>query len=131
MRLDAKTDQKGGDEQNQDHMAGPANKATHFLLIRAERFGGLQVFFNAPARANGLHDDGQGSGRWGKDEEKGEDCRVIKTETLTSQFPPSQKVLHAQFPGKMPLAFGRTGPGNLPGITPRKRPLVTSATVVI
>jgi hypothetical protein len=62
-RLRGDADQEGVGEQNQGDVTSPAGVATHFILIQAQLFTGLQVLFDVPARANGLHDGGQGGGK--------------------------------------------------------------------
>src|SRR5260370_5292029 len=53
--LHAEADQEGVGQQDQGEMAIPAHVAAHFIVIQPQVFGGLQVLFNAPAHANGLH----------------------------------------------------------------------------
>ena len=62
-------------------MTIPARKAAHFVLIQAQIFGGFQILFNVPARANGLHDGGQRGAEGRKDEVKGQDGRIVEAAT--------------------------------------------------
>ena len=79
--LDCDAEQEGAGQQNQGDVTRPAEEAAHFVLIQAQVFGRFQILFNAPARADGLHDGGQGSGERGKDLVKGPDGRIVKATT--------------------------------------------------
>jgi hypothetical protein len=69
LALDRDADKKGIGEQHERNMAIPAEVAAHFILIESQCFARLQVLFDAPACANGLHHGGQRSLGWSPDEE--------------------------------------------------------------
>ena len=59
-------------------MAIPAHVVTYFVLVKSQRFAGLQVLFDVPAAANGQHDERQGRVRWGPDQIEGQLVRVVE-----------------------------------------------------
>src|SRR5579864_5790060 len=66
--LDTEADQEGRSQHDEGDMAIPTDIATHFIVIQAQTFAGLQILFNVPTSSNSLHDGGQGSRLWGKDQ---------------------------------------------------------------
>src|SRR5215472_6765691 len=66
--LDAETHQKGRREQHESHMSVPAEVAAHFIVRETESFARLQVLFDVPACADGLHAGGQRRGRRSKNQ---------------------------------------------------------------
>ncbi len=80
--LDTDAHQQGVGQQHEGEMAIPAQIATNFILIQSQIFRGLQVLFDAPASAHGLHDDGQrGGGQGGKDQVVGHLSRIVQAAT--------------------------------------------------
>jgi hypothetical protein len=73
--------QEGRGEQHEGDVAIPAEIAADFILIQAQLFTSLQVLFDVPPRANGLHDGGELRGKWGPDEIKGQLSWVVETAT--------------------------------------------------
>ena len=59
-------------------MAVPADVAAYFVVVEAQVFGGLQILFNAPAGANGLHHGGERRGKGSPDQVIGQLVRVIE-----------------------------------------------------
>ncbi len=66
--LHANAHQEGVGQQDQGDVAILADEAADLILIHAEIFAHLQVLFEVPAGANGLHDGGQGGQEWGIDQ---------------------------------------------------------------
>jgi len=99
--LNRDPDQKGSGEQDEGEMTVPANEAAHFILIQAQPFAGLQILFNVPSRANGLHDGGQQHVFGGENQVIGQGVWVVKAAT------DDQEVLSIHRPGLCP---GQDGP---------------------
>src|SRR5260370_13421561 len=59
-------------------MAIPTPVAAHFILIELQSFGGLQVLFDMPVGATGLHHGGQGGVGRGPDQEIGQLVWVVE-----------------------------------------------------
>ncbi len=60
-------------------MAIPAQVAADLIVIESEGFAGLQVLFDVPAGANGLHHGGQRRLGWRPDEVIGQLVRIVET----------------------------------------------------
>src|SRR5260370_1797923 len=68
MGGDTEAEEEGRGQQDKGDMAIPAEVTAHFIVIESGVFGGLQVLFDVPAAANGLHDGGQRRSREPEDE---------------------------------------------------------------
>ncbi len=98
-------------------MAIPAQVATPFIMTKAERFIGLEVFLHVPASADRLNQEAERGVRWGPDEEKGQFARVI--ETATQQKPASTIDLTSESDGqassvKQTMLCAQTLKGEMP-----------------
>src|SRR5437660_2444585 len=90
-------------------MAVPAEVAAHFILVESQVFAGLQVLFNAPASANGLHHGGERRGKGSPDQVIGQLMWVV--EAATDEQPVSSIDGAALHPGQErpveePFPFG-------------------------
>ena len=79
VHTDAHQESRG--QHDEGHMAIPADVATDFILIESQVFAGLQVLFNVPTRANGLHDGGERRGLGSKDQVVGQSVRGVQAAT--------------------------------------------------
>src|SRR5712692_145635 len=65
--VDRDAQEEGRSEQDQSDVAIPAHIAAYFILVKSQSFASVQVLFDVPTAANGLHDERQGRVRWSPD----------------------------------------------------------------
>ena len=109
VSVDRDANEEGIRQQNEGDMAIPTPVAAHFILIEAQVFGDLQVLFDVPAGANGLHHGGQGRLRRGPDQIIGQFMRVLQAAAKDEPMATVQAApMHQRQPGpiKEALAFG-------------------------
>ena len=53
--VDRDAQEEGRSEQDQSDVAIPAHVAAYFILVKSQNFASVQVLFDVPTAANGLH----------------------------------------------------------------------------
>ena len=100
---------KADGQQHEGDVAIPAQVAAHFVVIESEGEALLQVLFDVPAGADGLHHGGQGRVGWGPDQVIGQLVRVVQAAAHDEPMAPVGGAgLHEgqASPVKEALAFG-------------------------
>ena len=107
MHTDAHQKRRG--QHDERDMAQPAEVAADFILIKSQIFGGLQVLFNAPPCANGLHNGGERRGLRSKDQVVSQLVRGVQAATHNQEMAAVNRACldpGQHGPVKKPLAFG-------------------------
>ena len=76
--VDRDAQEEGRSEQDQSDVAIPAHVAAYFIRVKSQSFASVQVLFDVPTAANGLHYERQGRVRWGPDQIVGHLVRVVE-----------------------------------------------------
>src|SRR5262249_15785941 len=102
-RLQADAHQKGIRQEHESEMTIPAEVAAHFILIESQSFGGLQVLFDVPPCANGLHHDGEGRLIWSGNEVISQFVGVVEATTDHKELSTVHGARRAQSKRRSPL----------------------------